>query len=232
MGGIPTNRFGQVVAPLRHGPAEPVPGLYAAGEAACVSVHGANRLGGNSLLDILVFGRASARHMIEYMQDNRYHRPANAAAVEQAVARLQKIEQRGDGVTYPELREQIQQVMEDHCGVFRTQDVMDEGVHQIRDLYRQLDDAVLQDHSRVFNTARVEALETINLAANALATVVCAAARQESRGAHSRMDYPDRDDRQWLKHSLFYLQDEQIEYKPVQMKPLNVESFPPKARTY
>jgi succinate dehydrogenase / fumarate reductase flavoprotein subunit len=232
MGGIPTNRFGQVVAPLGTGPAEPVPGLYAAGEAACVSVHGANRLGGNSLLDILVFGRASAKHMIEYLKEHRYHRPANTAGVDAALARLHRWDRKGSGESATVIREEVQQVMESHCGVFRTQDVMDEGVEKIRQLRARLDEATIQDHSRVFNTARIEALETANLIDNALATVACAAARKESRGAHSRMDYPDRDDKQWLKHSLFYLEDERIEYKPVQMKPLNVESFPPKVRTY
>ncbi|TNF95920.1 MAG: succinate dehydrogenase flavoprotein subunit [Gammaproteobacteria bacterium] len=232
MGGIPTNRFGQIVVPVRHGPEEPVPGLYAAGEAACVSVHGANRLGGNSLLDILVFGRAAANHMIEYLNENRYHRPMNEAAVDKSLEHLHRWDRTGDGESVSQIRDEIQHVMEEHCGVFRTQEIMDGGVDKIRDLVRRLDDAVLQDHSKVFNTARIEAMETENLAANALATVVCAAARQESRGAHSRFDFPDRDDRNWLKHSLFYLEDERIEYKPVHMKPLAVESFPPKARVY
>jgi len=232
MGGIPTNRHGQIIAPVGQGSGEAIPGLYAAGEAACVSVHGANRLGGNSLLDILVFGRASANHMLEYMVENRYHRPMNEAAVDKAVERVQRWEKRGDGESVPQIRSEIQQVMEEHCGVFRSQDVMDEGVVKIRNLCKRLDDAVLTDHSRVFNTARIEALETENLAVNALATAACAASRMESRGAHSRIDYPGRDDKHWLKHSLFYLQGEKIEYKAVQMKPLKVESFPPKARTY
>ena len=232
MGGIPTNRFGQIVVPVRHGPEEAIPGLYAAGEAACVSVHGANRLGGNSLLDILVFGRASAKHMIEYLKDNRYHKPMDEAAVDKAMQQVQRFEKKGDGESFPELRAEIQQVMEEHCGVFRTQEVMDEGVEKVRALYKRLDDAVLHDHSMVFNTARIEAMETVNLAENALATAISAAARQESRGAHSRIDYPDRDDKQWMKHSLFYLEDQRLEYKPVHLKPMKVESFPPKARTY
>ena len=234
MGGIPTNRFGEVTAPAGSG-AETVPGLFAAGEAACVSVHGANRLGGNSLLDILVFGRAAARRMLEYMSENRYHRPMHEDAVAQAAARLAKWEGKGagkDGESPADLRAELQKVMEQHCSVFREQAVMDEGVAKLRELCRRLDDAVINDHGRVFNTARIEALETENLAANALATVVCAAARQESRGAHSRIDYPERDDKAWLKHSLFYLDGERIEYKPAQLQPLEVESFPPKARTY
>lgn len=232
MGGIPTNRFGQIVVPVRHGPEEAIPGLYAAGEAACVSVHGANRLGGNSLLDILVFGRASAKHMIEYLKDNRYHKPMDEAAVDKAMQQVQRFEKKGDGESFPELRAEIQQVMEEHCGVFRTQEVMDEGVEKIRALYRRLDDDVLNDHSMVFNTARIEAMETVNLAENALATAISAAARQESRGAHSRIDFPDRDDKQWMKHSLFYLEEQRLEYKPVHLKPMKVDSFPPKARTY
>lgn len=231
MGGIPTNRFGQVIVPAGSGE-EPVPGLYAAGEAACVSVHGANRLGGNSLLDILVFGRASANHMIEYLKRNRYHCSMDSEAVSNAVARLTKWDSRGDGESVPELRAEIQKIMEEHCSVFRAQDVMDEGVKKIRELCKRLDDAAIRDRSKVFNTARIEALETENLAVNALATVACAADRKESRGAHSRIDYPDRDDKNWLKHSLFFLENERIEYKAVQMKPLEVESFPPKARTY
>ena len=171
--------------------------------------------------------------MIGYMQDNRYHRPGHEDAVAQAMDRLQRWDtQQGSGESATAIREEVQQVMEAHCGVFRTQDVMDEGVAKIRALRERLNDATISDHSQVFNTARIEALETANLVDNALATVACAAARQESRGAHSRMDYPERDDKQWLKHSLFFLQDERIDYKPVQMKPLEVESFPPKVRTY
>ena len=232
MGGIPTNRFGEVVVPERHGPEEPVPGLFAAGECACVSVHGANRLGGNSLLDILVFGRAAANRMIEYLEENRYHRPTRGDSVERALARLARWERRGEGESVAEIRRELQEVMEQHCGVFRNAEVLSEGVEKVRALAERLEHAVLGDHSRVFNTARVEALELENLMECALATVVSAEARTESRGAHSRTDYPERDDVHWLRHTLYYREGQRLDYKPVRLKPLTVEPFPPKERVY
>ncbi len=231
MGGIPTNRHAQVVAPVEQGE-EVIPGLYAAGECACVSVHGANRLGGNSLLDIVVFGRAAGNHIIEYLRENRYHRPLPSEAVDRALARLARWDRKGDGETVAGLRAELQATMEEYCGVFRTQSVLDEGVAKILELERRLDDVRLQDHSRIFNTARIEALELENLVALAVATVVSAQARTESRGAHSRIDYPERDDVHWLKHSLFFREGRRLEYKPVTLKPLSVESFPPKERVY
>jgi succinate dehydrogenase / fumarate reductase flavoprotein subunit len=232
MGGIPTNRFGQVVAPVHKGPEEPVPGLYAVGECACVSVHGANRLGGNSLLDIIVFGRAAGNHILEYLAEHRYHRPSPQAAIERAAARLARWDRRGEGESIDALREEMQRTMEQHCGVFRTQEVMDEGTRKLEALAARLPDAVLRDHSRVFNTARIEALELENLMDVALATIHSAAARQESRGAHSRLDFPKRDDIAWLKHTLYGGAGRRLDYKPVRMKPLTVESFPPKERVY
>ena len=231
MGGIPTNRHGQVVAPVEQGE-EVIPGLYAAGECACVSVHGANRLGGNSLLDIVVFGRAAGNHIIEYLRENRYHRPLPPDAVDQALARLARWERKGEGESVAGLRAELQATMEEYCGVFRTQSVLDEGVAKVLELERRLDDVRLQDHSRIFNTARIEALELENLVALAVATVVSAQARTESRGAHSRIDYPERDDVHWLKHTLFFREGRRLEYKPVTLKPLSVESFPPKERVY
>ncbi len=231
MGGIPTDRFGQVVAPERHGPEEPQPGLYAVGECACVSVHGANRLGGNSLLDIIVFGRAAGNHILAALKEQRYHRPLPGEAVERAVERVRRWERPGTE-SVDALGAELRRVMERYCGVFRTQDVLDEGVRRVREIRERLAHAGLRDQSRVFNTARIEALELENLVEVGLATVVSAAARHESRGAHSRVDYPERDDSRWLKHTLYLREGETIDYKPVRMKPLTVDSFPPIARVY
>ncbi|ADC72369.1 succinate dehydrogenase or fumarate reductase, flavoprotein subunit [Thioalkalivibrio sp. K90mix] len=236
MGGIPTNRFGQVVAPVKDTPEDPVPGLYAAGEAACVSVHGANRLGGNSLLDILVFGRAAANHILEYLRENHYHRPLDETAVEQAMARLTRWDRKdpGDGSAeqVEPLKRELRKVMEDHCSVFRTDEVMREGVEKVRALRERLDHAVIADHSATFNTARVEAMELENLMDCAIATIRSALGREESRGAHSRIDFPERDDQHWLKHSLYSLADDSLDYKPVRTQPNTVPSFPPKERVY
>ena len=232
MGGIPTNRYGQVVVPVQNGPEEPVPGLYAVGECACVSIHGANRLGGNSLLDIVVFGRAAGNHILEFLKENRYHRALNDAATEPALQHLARWDKKGDGESADKLGDELRRTMEQHCGVFRTQEVLDQGVAKVLKLRERLQNARLRDHSKVFNTARIEAFETENLMDVALATVVSAAARHESRGAHSRVDYPERDDLQWLKHSLYSRDAQRLDYKPVRMKPLTVDSFPPKKRTY
>jgi len=232
MGGIPTNRFGQVVVPERQGPEEPLPGLYAVGECACVSVHGANRLGGNSLLDIVVFGRAAGNHIIEYLQEARYHRVLDAEAIERPLARLARWDERRDGETVAGLRNELQRTMERYCGVFRTEEVLREGVAQVRELEQRLQRVGLSDRSRVFNTARIEALELENLMDVALAAVTSALARRESRGAHSRIDFPRRDDEHWLKHSLYFRDGGALDYKPVRMKPRTVEPFPPKPRVY
>jgi succinate dehydrogenase / fumarate reductase flavoprotein subunit len=231
MGGIPTNLHGQVVAPARFGPEEPVPGLYAVGECACVSVHGANRLGGNSLLDLLVFGRAAGRHMQEYLRDNPYPRALPDNAAEASRARLQRWEQPG-GERVAAISDELRFMMQAHAGVFRTDAVLREGLAKLNELEARLAHAGLQDTSRVFNTARIEALELENLMGVARATLVSAIHRTESRGAHTREDYPQRDDEHWLKHTLYSLVGDQVDTKPVRLKPLTVESIRPKERVY
>ena len=232
MGGIPTNRHGQVVVPVGQGE-EAIPGLYAVGECACVSVHGANRLGGNSLLDIVVFGRAAGNDIIQYLKENRYHRPMPQASIDRALARLARWEEHPKkGEPVDSLRKELQWTMEHYCGVFRREEVLQEGLEKVTGIAARLRHARLRDQSRVFNTARIEALELENLVELGLATIASALARQESRGAHSRIDYPERDDEHWLKHSLYFREDGRVEYKPVRTKPISVESFPPKPRVY
>ena len=232
MGGIPTNFYGQVVAPYKTGPEEVVQGLYAVGECACISVHGANRLGTNSLLDILVFGRAAGKQIIEDLKKNPHHKKLHAASVDMSLARLTRLDDQKDGESVAQVGEALRKTMQEHCGVFRFPDLLKEGVAKISEIAERIDHTEIKDKSKVFNTARVEALELSNLAEVALATMVSAEARNESRGAHARDDFSMRDDNKWLKHTLYFSEGRRLDYKPVRLKPLTVESFPPKARTY
>lgn len=236
MGGIPTNRFGQVVVPVKDTPEEPVAGLYAAGECACVSVHGGNRLGGNSLLDILVFGRAAANHIIDYLKENKYHRRVDDDVVNKVVEKIQRYDRPADqssagSETVADLRKELKQAMEDHCSVFRNKEILKAGVDKIEQLAERLKNVKIDDQSFTFNTAKVEAFELENLMACALATIHSAYAREESRGAHSRTDFTERDDKSWMRHSLYSFENG-LDYKPVRTRPLSVESFPPKPRVY
>ena len=236
MGGIPTNRHGQVVVPVKDTPEEPVQGLYAAGECACVSVHGGNRLGGNSLLDILVFGRAAANHIIEYLEENKYHKGIDQAMIDKVVEKVQRYDGPSNidpskKETVAGLRQELKQVMEDHCSVFRNKEVLKQGVDKVEQLIERMANVTIDDHSYTFNTQKVEAFELENLMAVALATIHSAYAREESRGAHSRIDFTERDDIAWMRHSLYSFENG-LDYKPVRTKPLSVESFPPKPRVY
>ncbi|MCC6773449.1 MAG: FAD-binding protein, partial [Gemmatimonadaceae bacterium] len=236
MGGVPVNIHGQVVAPKAsspHGnPNAAIPGLYAVGECACVSVHGANRLGTNSLLDLLVFGHSAGGHIVEQNFPAQAHRELPRDAGDSSRARLARLDAATAGESVPEVAHAIRKSMQSHCGVFRNQELLREGVRQIMELEGRVARSAIKDKSRVFNTARVEALELDNLIETAKATVVSAEARRESRGAQARSDYPERDDANWLKHTLWYRDGNRLEYKPVNLKPLSVEAFPPKARTY
>ena len=233
MGGIPTDRYGRVVQRTEDGSDNKVvSGLYAAGECACVSVHGANRLGGNSLLDLIVFGRAAADNMNEYLAGSGEHKSLPEEVVDAALARVNRWKDSSKGVTVAELRAEVTKCMEDHCGVFRDEETLAAGVEKILEIQKRMPDVRLLDQSKVFNTARIEALELENLLDVSVATMISAHARQESRGAHSRIDYPERDDEKWLKHSLFSKEGNKLDYKPVNLKPLTVDSFPPKPRVY
>ncbi len=233
MGGIPTNYHGQVIVPKGGNPESVVPGFYAAGECGCASIHGANRLGTNSLTDLLVMGKSSALAIIDYVKgEGRAHRELPQDPDGFSRSRIARLDSQSAGEEVNDIRGELQRTMQLHCGVFRFPDLLSQGVDKIKAVAERAKRTQIKDKSKVFNTARIEALELENLVEVARATMISAAAREESRGAHDRADHHKRDDVNWLKHTLWFREGDRLEYKPVHMKPLTVEAFPPKARVY
>ncbi|WP_136253903.1 succinate dehydrogenase flavoprotein subunit [Onishia niordana] len=232
MGGIPTNVHGQAVMQDEEGNDQIVNGLFACGEAACVSVHGANRLGGNSLLDLVVFGRAAGMYIESALNEGIEYLDAAQSDIDAAMTRLNRWNESSGGESVPALKAELQDIMQSAFGVFRQEDNMQEGVKKLAELRERINNAHLGDKSNAFNTARVEALELDNLMEVAEATAVSALERKESRGAHSRYDYPDRDDVNWLKHSVFFPATKTLGKRDVNFSPKTVDTFEPKVRTY
>ena len=235
MGGIPTNYHGEVINPTREDPERVVPGLMAIGEAACVSVHGANRLGTNSLLDLVVFGRAAAHRAAELVRPGAAHKPlANGA--DMALARLERVRNAKGRLKTNDIRLSMQRTMQNDCAVFRTADVLEQGVRKVDGVAASMSDLGISDRSMIWNTDLVEALELDNLLAQAVVSLHSALNRTESRGAHAREDYPQRDDKNWLKHTMAWLDAGKVTigYRPVHMYTLSneVQPFPPKERVY
>jgi len=232
MGGIPTNVHGQALTQNSDGEDVEIPGLFAVGEAACVSVHGANRLGGNSLLDLVVFGRAAGKHIEKMLSDGIEQRVASDADVEVALARLNRLNESKGGEDVVSLRSELQEIMQNHFGVFRKGDFMKTGIERLQEIGERIKNIFLKDKSKTFNTARIEALELENLYEVALATAVAAEARNESRGAHARDDFRERDDENWLCHSIYDPVNGGVRKRGVNFAPKSVDTFEPKERTY
>jgi len=232
MGGIPTNIHGQALTVDSEGNDRVIPGLYACGEVACVSVHGANRLGGNSLLDLVVFGRASGLFIEKSLREGIELRDASQSDIDAASERLQALNDRTSGESVAPLRRELQEIMQNHFGVFRTGEFMRDGIAKLASLRERVEAVVLADRSSAFNTSRIECLELQNLFETAEATAIVAEARDESRGAHARDDFTERDDQNWLCHSLYHSDGQRVSKRGVNFTPHTVETFQPKARSY
>ena len=237
MGGVPTNYRAEVLRPTKDDPDAIVPGLMAVGEAACVSVHGANRLGTNSLLDLVVFGRAAAHQCAETVRSSVSQAPLPPRAGEASLDRFDRARYAKGGTPVAALRQDMQRAMQQHAAVFRTSESLTDGVDKMKKIWGGLSDMSVADRSLIWNSDLVEALELSNLMGNAMTTIVSAEARKESRGAHAQDDYPDRDDQNWMKHTLAWCADDgsvKLDYRPVRMQTLTneVSVFPPKKRVY
>jgi succinate dehydrogenase / fumarate reductase flavoprotein subunit len=234
MGGVPTNVNGQVIDVDGAGNEKLVEGLFAVGEIACVSVHGANRLGGNSLLDLVVFGRAAGNFLGTYLKDAEISKEASESDLEAAMARFNRWEtsKPGQGEDPVQIKKDLQKCMQLNFSVFREGDAMATGLQELKEIRERLQHARLDDKSSEFNTQRIECLELDNLMETAYSTAVAANFRTESRGAHSRFDFPERDDENWLCHSIYSPVTEEMSKREVNFSPKTREAFPPKARTY
>ncbi|WP_421863535.1 succinate dehydrogenase flavoprotein subunit [Motiliproteus sp.] len=232
MGGIPTNIGGQALTQDADGNDVEIPGLFACGEVACVSVHGANRLGGNSLLDLVVFGRAAGLHIQKLMSDGYTAKDANEENIAAAMTRLERLNATTAGESVSEVRAELQKTMQLYFGVFRDGESMQKGLEMLKDIRKRVENTHLEDKSSAYNTARIEALELENLMEVAEATAIAAEERKESRGAHARNDFTERDDENWLKHSMYFPGEKRVGKRDVNFAPKTVEAFPPKKRTY